>query len=700
MNRREFIGAVACATALSGKAVAPATVGRKPLVGRVLASGKPMPGVVVSNGRDCVRTDANGKYELPHHANTRFVSVTVPSGWRCEWNFYDAAAVRTDRDFRLEPWKASAGKGCAFVQVADSEICSAVREYLWLGLVRRYADESSAAFIVHTGDICGRRGLAAHLQIMNDGTMGRPVVYCIGNHDMCAGERGEMVFESLFGPCWRSFEAGGVHFCVTPMPHGDYPPSYTPDDVADWLRNDLALVDPHMPVVLFNHTLCNEFNAERCGVVYGARRPIDLRKVCNFKGFVYGHYHNTYARRRDGALLTVASTPGAGGIDHSVETIKVFHVDAEGNIVSDNRHGDDASWQPSDAHAEWSVKLPGEILYGTPLVAENRLFVATADDENRNRQAVYALDTKSGKTIWRTPTVNSVKNRMLLVGDRIVAVDAEGFFFALAASDGREIWRHQLRFAPSVELSAPASAPDGRTVVAGVGERMMSVDVQTGKVNWSGGKFPVGEPSPIRPDIADGKILSVVNWRGTFLSDLQTGALIWKHNDNPPERYPGPDPVIRDGKAIAFGSTSVVEYDLKTGEQIRRVECGVSFVMPCGRPLFAEGRWIVGTSRAGIVALDAATYKVLWRGEVGPALVGLSAYRPSGSLDVNTEPVMLPNGLVAAAAVDGAIHVWRLSNGEHVREIRTGVPYLAGVAVQGDALFAADLHGNVRRFKV
>lgn len=57
------------------------------------------------------------------------------------------------------------------------------------------------------------------------------------------------------------------------------------------------------------------------------------------------------------------------------------------------------------------------------------------------------------------------------------------------------------------------------------------------------------------------------------------------------------------------------------------------------------------------------------------------------------------HGLVAAAAVDGAIHVWRLSDGEHVREIRTGVPYLAGVAVRGDALFAADLHGNVRKFK-
>ena len=67
-----------------------------------------------------------------------------------------------------------------------------------------------AAFVVHTGDICGRGGMVGHLMMMNHLTMDRPMHYCIGNHDLINGSCGEEVFEALFGPCWYSFEAGGL----------------------------------------------------------------------------------------------------------------------------------------------------------------------------------------------------------------------------------------------------------------------------------------------------------------------------------------------------------------------------------------------------------------------------------------------------------------------------------------------------------
>ena len=37
----------------------------------------------------------------------------------------------------------------------------------------------------------------------------------------------ESLFEELYGPCWHSFDAGGVHFIVTPMMRGDGKVSYT-----------------------------------------------------------------------------------------------------------------------------------------------------------------------------------------------------------------------------------------------------------------------------------------------------------------------------------------------------------------------------------------------------------------------------------------------------------------------------------------
>ena len=706
-TRRDFLRAGSAAVALApGLSVAkpkersswPKRPDR-PYAGKVLGAGRPMPGVIVSNGRESVRTAADGSYELPYHADTRFVTVTVPSGWRCEWPYYSGQARKGSTDFRLVPWTASAGKGCAFIQIADSEIGSEAQGGAWVERVRRLGEENGCAFIVHTGDICYRRGLVAHQRLMNAGTMGRPVVYCVGNHDLLDGECGEQVFEALYGPCWHSFEAGGIHFCVTPMHGGDYWTKYTEDDVADWLRGDLALVPKTMPVVLFNHNLCNEADEGKAGVVYGDERPIDLRKACNFRGFIYGHRHDTYLRRRDGAVIAVSATPQHGGSNHSAETIKVFHVDESGGITSDNHHHDDWTWKSERAGAVWEAKLPGEVLYGTPVIAEGRVFVAMADDEGKGAQAVHALDAATGREIWRSATVNSVRNRMVLSRGKLIAQDAEGHVYALDPSDGREIWRHRLRYSSRSIASAPALSPDGRSVIVGEGTRMASLDVDTGRPNWEDGHFPEVKTSPIAPAVAEGRIVWAENWQGCFCNDLATGRLLWSVK-GVPTRFPGPDPVIRDGKVIVACMSNVVEYDLGTGREIRNVKGACDFVMPSARPLLQDGLFIVGSSRSGLVALDEKTYEVRWKGAVGPALVGLSAYRAAGEKDVNTEAVSLGDGRIAATAVDGAIHIWSAADGRHLREIRTGVPYLAPLAVDEGFAYAADLHGFIRKFKV
>ena len=41
--------------------------------------GKPVAGVIVSNGFTCVQTDAKGQYELPFHSASKFVYFTVPA---------------------------------------------------------------------------------------------------------------------------------------------------------------------------------------------------------------------------------------------------------------------------------------------------------------------------------------------------------------------------------------------------------------------------------------------------------------------------------------------------------------------------------------------------------------------------------------------------------------------------------------------
>ncbi len=159
---------------------------------------------------------------------------------------------------------------------------------------------------------------------MNTQNMNCPVFYCIGNHDLVAGTYGEELFESLYGPVYYSFEAGNVHYIVTPMFHGDYNPSYTVEEVAAWLKNDLAQVPANKPIVIFNHDL---LSPDRLG----------LEKY-NVKGWLYGHWHINYMKQIEGMTAIGTGTPDKGGIDHSMSAYRVVTADGKGNLTSDLRY--------------------------------------------------------------------------------------------------------------------------------------------------------------------------------------------------------------------------------------------------------------------------------------------------------------------------------------------------------------------------
>lgn len=84
---------------------------------------------------------------------------------------------------------------------------------------------------------------------MNTENMDCPVFYCIGNHDLVKGKYGEELFESIYGPVYYSFDAGNVHYIVTPMPGGDHAPGYTADDVCRWLKMIWRISAPELPLL-------------------------------------------------------------------------------------------------------------------------------------------------------------------------------------------------------------------------------------------------------------------------------------------------------------------------------------------------------------------------------------------------------------------------------------------------------------------
>ena len=509
MRRREFLKSSAAVAVCGGLTAVRAADPRDGAIrGRVTADGKGLAGVVVSDGLRCVRTDVNGTFALPRREGARFVAVSAPCGYQMK-SWYRRIEADATYDFALERAAIGSAKcGCRFVHVADSEIGGDNAENRrWIAETRQIAHAERCAFIVHTGDICYLKGMQAHAQLMNTENMGLPVLYCLGNHDCVAGDYGEQAFEELFGPCRYSFNAGGIHFLVVPMTEGwDVRPSYTEDELADWLRADLALIDRRQPVMVFSHMIFHAKNESEAGLVIGKERPLDLRCVCNFKGFVYGHVHNTYTSGNGGVTFMASSNANFGGIDHSPEVLRVFDVKPDGSFVAENHYGRNPSrtWQTSRAGAVWERKLPAPVLFCTPVVSGGRVFVGTTDDENRGTGMVVAFDAKSGAIVWKRKVANSIKNRMVVAGGNVIAQDAGGGVYAFAANSGKSVWKMQLPYHFQVLASAVTASEDGRTAYVGYGKRLTAVDAATGAVKWRNSAWE-SEPIAGGPGIGEGK---------------------------------------------------------------------------------------------------------------------------------------------------------------------------------------------------
>lgn len=298
---------------------------------------KALAGVAVSDGLHVVKTASDGSFTLPGHARERFIFITTPSGYKTDNRHYvPISPAVSSYDFGLRPYQGRIGKDGShrYLHISDTEIFNTENQEDWVKNLRAYAALEKAAFIIHTGDICYEKGLTEHIGLMNTAGMDCPVFYAIGNHDLVKGERGEALFERIYGPVYYSFDAGSVHYIVTPMAGGDHAPGYSVAEVATWMKNDLAQVPEGKPVIVFNHDLLTYGNTFRYGEGASA---VDLNAF-NLKGWMYGHWHINYMRKQGPVTTVSTATLDKGGIDHSTSAFRVLKVDKNGDFTSELRY--------------------------------------------------------------------------------------------------------------------------------------------------------------------------------------------------------------------------------------------------------------------------------------------------------------------------------------------------------------------------
>ena len=342
----------------------------------------------------------------------------------------------------------------------------------------------------------------------------------------------------------------------------------------------------------------------------------------------------------------------------------------------------------------WSTNVKGNIYMNSPLIANNKIYVATVDENLRGNAFIQALDAQTGAICWKYTVRNSIKNSLAITDGIVFAQDADGYLYAVDANTGKLVWEKKLATNPLPAVIEGVVATEG-TIYAGTGKGLTAVDAKTGKSHWTNTAWGQAEGTTSTPSVGNGVLVTGTQWRGLYAHDTATGKLLWsKSNDGLSDR--GASAAIHGDLVYITSRTSLFVLDLHTGKTIVRKALPYK-VDVTSTPLVTDKAIIFGTFAAGLVAVHRETFEPLWQFELPEALVYTAPYTRSAASTVETSPVLV-GSTVYIAASDGAVYGVDCVTGKAVWKHETGAPMFSTVAVSGNLLVAADFSGNVYAF--
>lgn len=206
---------------------------------------------------------------------------------------------------------------------------------------------------------------------------------------------------------------------------------------------------------------------------------------------------------------------------------KIFAMDSETRITAIDAKTGDRLWRrdvtPDD---EDDDHVGGGLAY-----EKGRVFVTTGFAD------VIALDAKTGKILWRRHLDGPMRAAPLARGGRVFAVTLENKLYALAASDGRDLWNYSGIAETASLLGGASPAEDQGIVVAPfTSGELVALRVEGGQTLWTDSLASVRRTDELsnlsqirgRPVVDRGMVFALSHGESMVAVDLRTGRRIWE----------------------------------------------------------------------------------------------------------------------------------------------------------------------------